>query len=71
MISASTGGGMAQLYAAQQQDAYNQSLGQLQQAGLNQMLRYGLGGERVKTREDKIRDMETDLYLYLNKSKKF
>ena len=69
MIGDAIGANISGIYAAQQQAAYNQSLGQLQQAGLKQMHRYGLGGERVKTREEKILDMECDLSNYLNRSK--
>lgn len=60
---------MAQSHANQQHLANIGGLGQLQQAGLKQMHRYGLGGERVKTREEKILDMEYDLSNYLNRSK--
>ena len=61
---------MAQNYAAQNHLANIGGLGQLQQAGINQMYQNSLR-EKHKTREEKILDMETDLYLYLNKSKKF
>lgn len=57
---------MAQNYANQQHLANIGGLGQLQQAGLNQMYQNSLLG-RHKTREEKILDMELDLSKYLNK----
>lgn len=59
---------MAQIQASQQQLANIGGLGQLQQAGLNQMYQNSLRG-RHKTREEKILDMECDLSNYLSRSK--
>lgn len=59
---------VAQNYANQQHLVNIGGLGQLQQAGLNQMYQNSLRG-RHKTREEKILDMECDLSKYLSKCK--
>lgn len=58
---------LAKSQARAQSLANMSGLGQLQQAGLNQMIRASMPA-KPRTREDKILDMEIDLSRYLNKS---
>ena len=59
----------SQRYACQQQLANIGGLGQLQQAGLNQIYQNYLL-KKSRTREEKIRDMERDLSSWLNRNEK-
>lgn len=59
--------GLAQNQARVQSLANMSSLGQLQHAGLNQMIHNYIPA-KPRTREDKILDMEIDLSRYLNRS---